>query len=301
MNLLALISVLGLFAMAFAAVGDNPPPLPKEIQPYPVVANIEFPEGPIFDAHGNLYFVNYVRNGTIGKMSPDGSVSVWCESGGQVNGLKVDSSGFIIGADAGAKRVLRIHPDGKPIEVLTDHYEGKPYHSPNDVCLDMAGNIYFSDPSNETPEAPIGGVYRIDKSRKVTRLIDNLKYPNGLAVTPDQKQLIVAETMTNRILAYDLTPDGRLEAQRTLYQFPNASVDGIMFDEYGRLWVARWLNSTLAVITLDGKLVAEVPAGGTKVTNLCFWKQSVYVTVAANHSIHRLDVGAGGRAYTKGS
>ena len=152
-----------------------------------------------------------MRNGTIGRLAPDGTVSVWCETGGQVNGLKVDSSGFIIGADAGAKRVLQIHPSGKPIEVLTDQFEGKPYHSPNDLCLDQAGNIYFSDPSNETPEAPIGGVYRIDKNRRVTRLIDNLKYPNGLAVAPDQKQLIVAETMTNRILAFDLTSDGRLE------------------------------------------------------------------------------------------
>jgi gluconolactonase len=127
-------------------------------------------------------------------------------------------------------------------------------------------------------------------------LIDNLKYPNGLVVTPDQKQLIVAETMTNRILAFDLTSDGRLEGQRTLYRFPSSSVDGIMFDEFGRLWVARWLNGTVAVITLDGKLVAEIPAGGTKVTNLCFWKQSVYVTVAGNHSIHRLDVGVDGNA-----
>jgi hypothetical protein len=56
----------------------------------------------------------------------------------------------------------------------------------------------------------------------------------------------------------------------------------------------------VAVITLDGNLVAEVPAGGTKVTNLCFWKQSGYVTVAGNHSIHRLDVGFRGKPYTKG-
>ena len=291
--------MLALCAIALASLAEKAPLLPKDLQPYPVVANIDFAEGPIFDSQGNLYFANYVRNGTIGRLAPDGTVSVWCETGGQVNGLKVDSSGFIIGADAGAKRILRIHPSGKPIEVLTDQFEGKPYHSPNDLCLDQAGNIYFSDPSNETPEAPIGGVYRIDKNRRVTRLIDNLKYPNGLAVTPDQKQLIVAETMTNRILAFDLTSDGRLEGQRTLYRFPSSSVDGIMFDEFGRLWVARWLNGTVAVITLDGKLVAEIPAGGTKVTNLCFWKQSVYVTVAGNHSIHRLDVGVGGMPYTK--
>jgi sugar lactone lactonase YvrE len=275
------------------------PPIPREIQPYPVVANIAFAEGPIFDARGNLYFVNYMRIGTIGRLTPDGTVSVWCETGGQANGLKVDSTGHIIAADAGGKRVLRIHPDGKQIEVLTSSYEGTPYHSPNDVCLDLAGNIYFSDPSNDTPEAPIGNVYRIDRSRKVVRLVEGLRYPNGLAISPDQKRLIVAETVTNRILSYDFQPDGSVGPGTTLYQFPDASVDGIMFDEFDRLWVARWLHGTVDVITLDGTLVAEIPAGGTKVTNLCFWGKSAYVTVAGTHSIHRLDAGVAGKPYTK--
>ena len=292
-------SLLSIGAIGLAMLVKTPPPLPEKITPYPVVANIDFAEGPIFDKEGNLYFVNYVRNGTLGKMAPDGTVQVWCETGGQVNGLKVDSAGYIIGADAGAKRIIRVHPSGSPIEVLTDKFEGKPYLSPNDVCLDMAGNIYFTDPSNDTPEAPIGSVYRIGSTRKVTRLATGLKYPNGLAVTPDQKKLIVAETMTNRILSFDFEPDHSLGPAKTLYQFPNSSVDGIMFDEYDRLWVARWLNETVDVITLDGKLVAEIPAGGSKVTNLCFWGKSLYVTVAERHSIHRLDVGVGGKAYTK--
>ncbi len=292
-------SILSIGAIGLAMLAKTPPPLPEKITPYPVVANIDFAEGPIFDSQGNLYFVNYVRNGTLGKMTPQGTVGIWCETGGQVNGLKVDSAGYVIGADAGARRIIRVHPSGNPIEVLTDKFEGKPYLSPNDVCLDLAGNIYFSDPSNETPEAPIGSVYRIDLTKKVTRLATGLKYPNGLAVTPDQKQLIVAETMTNRILSFDLRADGSLGPAKTLYQFPNSSVDGIMFDEYDRLWVARWLNATVDVITLDGKLVAEIPAGGSKVTNLCFWGKSVYVTVAAGHSIHRLDVGVAGKAYTK--
>ena len=63
-----------------------------------------------------------------------------------MNGLKVDSAGYVIGADAGAKRIIRVHPSGGPIEVLTNKFEGKPYLSPNDVCLDMAGNIYFTTP-----------------------------------------------------------------------------------------------------------------------------------------------------------
>jgi sugar lactone lactonase YvrE len=279
-------------------VSKQAPPLPEKIIPYPVIANISFAEGPIFDALGNLYFVNYVRNGTVGRMTPDGTVSVWCESGGRVNGLKVDCEGHIIGADAGAQRVIRIDPSGKHIEVLTNKFEGRPYLSPNDVCLDMAGNIYFSDPSDETPEAPIGSVFRIDTSRKVERLVTGLKYPNGLAISPDQTQLLVAETMTNRILAYQMRSDGSLGPAKTLYQFPNSTVDGIMFDEFDRLWVARWLNGSVDAITLEGELIAEIPAGGSKVTNLCFWGKSVYVTVAGAHTIYRLDLGVGGKPYT---
>lgn len=277
----------------------NDSAFPQSVEPYPVVANIESAEGPIFDAQGNLFFVNYIRNGTLGKMSPDGTVSVFCETGGRVNGLKVDAEGYLIGADAGGKRVLRIDPSGKSIKVLTDNFMGQPFLSPNDVCLDLSGNIYFSDPSDDTPEAPIGSVYRIDGNHQVTQLITGLKYPNGLAVSPDQSQLIVAETMTNRILTFDFLPDGKLGEQKTLYQFPNSTVDGIMFDEYDRLWVARWLNETIDVLTLGGELVAQIPAGGTKVTNLCFWEKSVYVTVAGRHSIHRLDVGVAGKPYTK--
>jgi sugar lactone lactonase YvrE len=62
--------------------------------------------------------------------------------------------------------------------------------------------------------------------------------------------------------------------------------------------VARWLNGTVDVITLEGELVAEIPAGGSKVTNLCFWEKSTYVTVDAAHSIFRLDAGVGGKPYT---
>ena len=67
-------SILSIGAIAVAMLANTPPPLPEKITPYPVVANIDFAEGPIFDSHGNLYFVNYLRNGTLGKMTPDGTV-----------------------------------------------------------------------------------------------------------------------------------------------------------------------------------------------------------------------------------
>jgi gluconolactonase len=276
------------------------PPLPDKVEPYPVVADIAFAEGPIFDRQGNLYFVNYHSLGTLGRRTPDGTVSVWVHTGGQANGLRVDGSGNIVVADYGGKRILRIHPITRRIEVLTGECEGKPYLGPNDVCLDLAGNIYFSDPTGSSKENPIGAVYRIRMSaenavERVTCIAEELAFPNGLAVSPDHKRLYVAESGTNRLLCWDLQPGGGLTAKRTVVQFPTDTLDGIMFDEHGRLWVARWTNGTVDVVDVEkGALVKSYPAGGGQVTNLCWWGTDLYVTVAGQRSIHRMEVGVRG-------
>lgn len=274
-------------------------PLPKEVTPYPVIANIEFAEGPIFDDQGNLYFVNYLKNGTLGRMTPDGSTSIWVHTGGQVNGLKYDGQGWIVAADPGRKRITRFHTQTREMQVLTDSFEGKPYIGTNDVCLDLKGNVFFSDPGNDE-DKPVGGVYRIEmgpdnKPVRVTQLDGELPYPNGLAVHPDQKRFYVATSGDMSILGYDLTEEGRLANKRLIYKFPTYTVDGIMFDEHGRLWVARWLHGTIDVLDVDeGKVLASYKMGGDRVTNLCFWGTSAYVTVAGRHSIERLDVGVRG-------
>jgi len=296
-----MLCLLFLGALAGAALGAaQVPPLPDTVEPYPVVGDIAFAEGPIFDSHGNLYFVNYDVLGTLGRRTPDGTVSVWVHTGGQANGLKVDGQGNIVVADYGGKRILRVHPVTRQIEVLTRECAGRPYRGPNDVCLDRAGNIYFTDPTDSSKDNPIGAVYRIQMSaanavEKVTRLAEGLAFPNGLAVSPDQRRLYVAESGTNRLLCWDLHPDGRVAGPRIVIRFPTDTLDGIMFDEFGRLWIARWTNKTVDVVDVEaGVLLKSYPAGGDQVTNLCWWGTSLYVTVAGQHSIHRLDVGVRG-------
>ncbi len=272
------------------------PDLPETIEPFPVVAGIDFAEGPIFDAHGNLYFVNYLHNGTIGRRRPDGTVEVWVHTGGQANGLKVEHDGSVVAADYGGRRILRIHPATRRIHVVTDRFEGQPYRGPNDVCHDLDGNLYFTDPTGSSLENPIGAIYRVERGTdRVTRLDDGLAFPNGLAVSPDQRRLYVAESGTNRLLSYRLEPDGTASERRVAMQFPTDTLDGIMFDEHGRLWIARWSTGTVDVVWPErGELVRSIPAGGTNVTNLCWWDTSLYVTVAGRHSIHRLEVGCRG-------
>ena len=82
--LVSLASLLLLFSFACTASGaGEPPPLPDVLEPYPVVGDIAFAEGPVFDKQGNLYFVNYLTLGTLGRRTPDGTVSVWVNTGGQ--------------------------------------------------------------------------------------------------------------------------------------------------------------------------------------------------------------------------
>ncbi|MGQ9730208.1 MAG: SMP-30/gluconolactonase/LRE family protein [Candidatus Zipacnadales bacterium] len=285
-------TLASLLGLGSTLPGQTPPALPSDLEPYPVVADIAFAEGPIFDAAGNLYFVNYLRHGTIGVKTPDGTVRVLCETGGRVNGLKVDAEGYLIGADYESKRVLRISPDGAEVKVYADSCGGKPFRGLNDVCLDQQGYIYVSQCEGATKQTPVGAVYRISPDgSEVIMVAEGIAYANGLAVSPDQTRLFVAESATNSIIAFDLQPDGRGANRQVIHEFPDETVDGLMFDEFGRLWVARWTHGTVDVISQTGQLLGSLDAGGTQVTNLCWWQDQLYVTVAGRHSIHRFDVG----------
>lgn len=298
------------------------PALPKELTPFPVVANMDYCQGTIFDKQGNFYFGGYVRNGTIGRMTPDGTVEVWAHVGGQVNGLRVDAYGNVVVADCGGNdgrddnsRISRIHPVTRQLEVLTDNYEGASYKGIYEVCLDSKGNVYFADPRCGTPkhftnrdeckcndiENPIGAVYMIDMDAdnnpgKVIRIDDRIAYPHGLAFHPDdESRFFVGEVKTRRLLEYKRLPDGTLTNKRVVFEFPTSSLSGFRFDEYGRLWVSRNPGSIVDVLDVDkGELLTSYDAGGNGVNNVCFWDKSLYVNVAYNHSIHRLDVGVRG-------
>jgi sugar lactone lactonase YvrE len=302
------VPITALIACSLLPVSKQPQaPLPAKVEPYPVVANITFAEGPTFDSKGNLYFVNYLRNGTIGRMTPDGTVSVWVElpepqqPGGKARkpmafGMKADKDDYLIVTDYGGRRLLRVSPT-KEIKTLVDSFEGKPLNNPNDVCLDRAGNIYFTDPQNDD-KASQGAIYRLAVDGTLKRLHQGLQYPNGLVVGPDQDKLYVAETWTRSVVVFDLAKDGTLSKQRTLYRFDTPTVDGLSIDEAGRIWVARLNNKTVDVLSPspegDGKLLASYPVGGDRVTNMAWWGKSLYVTVAGQHSIVRLDVGIRG-------
>lgn len=305
-----------LVQMASAADHADLPPS-FSVKPELYATGFEFAEGPAFDNAGNLYVVNYRGFGNIGRITREGQASVWCDltklapsedRKPQANGLKVDGEGWVIAADAGAGRLLRISPDAAKVDVLADRFQGTRFNSLNDVAIAGIG-IYFTDPGRSSEDNPVGSVYRFDvRSRAVSQLATGLAYPNGLAVTPDGKHLCVGESRKFRVLIFDLKTDGGLANQRVLIDFPpqdrgairggRFDPDGMVFDDKGRLYVAMWTGGFINVVEVpSGELLRQYDAGGSKVTNCHFFEDSLFVTVAANEAVFRLKLGVQGFNY----
>jgi gluconolactonase len=198
---------------------------------------------------------------------------------------------------------LRISEDGQQVEVLADRWEGTRFNILNDVALDLVGNIYFTDPGQSSKEDPTGSVYRYDiTTKQVARLDTGLAYPNGLAVTVDQRHLCVGESQEYRVQIYDLTSDGEAKNRRVLVDFPFETEgtfkggrffpDGMVFDAENRLYVAMWLGGVINVVDVkSGELLRQYDAGGSKATNCYLHDGWLYTTIAAKEAVFRQKLG----------
>ena len=153
------------------AVTDSTPPA--------VATSIAFTEGPAVHADGTVYFSDIVGNRII-KWRPGGVWSVFREPSGRTNGQTFDLEGRLLhceGAEfgpGGRRRVTQTDLTTGEYVVLTESYDGKRYNSPNDICVDGRGRIYFTDPMyfDRSNMEMSEGVYRIDLDGRVTRLLD---------------------------------------------------------------------------------------------------------------------------------
>lgn len=249
-----------------------------------------FTEGPAADAHGNLYFTNVPAEKIL---KWDGtSLTTFRENSNQANGLYFEPDGSLLACEGGTKRVTRTNMKTDEIKVLTVSYNGFPLASPNDLCCDTAGRIYFtSRPGVEDPsKGNVNAVYRIDPDGKLTQLLKSpdIHMPNGIVISPDNQTLYLIEAhpdadRNRNILAFDLSPDGSLNNRRTLINFyPGRSGDGMCIDSKGNLYVAAGLHATrktsetldtkpgIHVVSPQGKLVAFMQTPEDTITNCTF-------------------------------
>jgi sugar lactone lactonase YvrE len=291
-----------------SAKAQTPTPLPNpaRVKPAMYCTGFAFAEGPAIDREGNLYVVNYREWGTIGKISPDGAASILVDLRKALpadgdrkpscNGLKIDDQGDIIGAETGTSQVIRVSRDGKTVTVLVRSVDGVRLNGLNDVALDGKGNVIFANPGQKN-------VYRWNKADgSVDKLNPEPIGSNGVGVTPDGKHLITADSEGRKLMILDMV-NGRGANPRELLKMPGKDEvpDGFVFDEFGRLYLGTWTGAVVHVVEVpSGKVLATYAAGGSRATNVHFFRGDLYVTVAANEAVYRLPLGVRGWRYSKG-
>ncbi|MHA1565110.1 MAG: SMP-30/gluconolactonase/LRE family protein [Alphaproteobacteria bacterium] len=251
-------------------------------------------EGPVYFGDGRFLLWSDIPNDRIMRWDEtDGSVSVFRQSSNNANGHTRDRHGRLISCEHAGRRVTRTEPDGA-ITVLADNYQGKRLNSPNDVVVKSDGSIWFTDPSygilseyeGNQAESEIGAcyVYRIDGDNgDLSVVADDFDKPNGLAFSPDESILYIADTGASHdpdgprhIRALDVSADGRtLSNSRVFATCDNGLFDGFRCDTDGNVWssAADGVHCYTPDGTLIGKIlipevVANVVFGGPKMNRL---------------------------------
>jgi len=235
-------------------------------------------EGPACDAQGNIYAVNFERQQTIGKITPDGKGSVWLVLPGDStgNGIRFSTNGTMFVADYVGHKILAVNLTTKAISVFAHNNE---MNQPNDLAIAADGTLYASDPNWKDGT---GEIWRIDPDGTTHRLADKMGTTNGIEVSPDGSTLYVNESVQRNIWAFTIR-ERRLQNKRLLIKFNDHGFDGMRCDVDGNLYVTRHGKGTVAKISPQGVVLKEVAVLGPHPTNICFGGpdgRTAYVTEA---------------------
>lgn len=209
-----------------------------------VAAGFGFTEGPVWDKAGFVYVSDEEKNILYKVNLKDGSKEEFIAMG-DPDGNSYDPEHRLLTTASYLRAIIRFDGPGNKYKVLTDHFEGKKYNSPNDVVIGPDGAIYFTDPALDVPpgekqEMDYQGVYRLAADGTVTLLTKELTQPNGLAFSPDGKKFYVDDSAQKNIRVYDFA-DGALSNGRIFGEEPGAKgegvPDGMRVDVKGNIFV----------------------------------------------------------------
>jgi gluconolactonase len=190
------------------------------------------------------------------------------------NGLTLDRHGRLVLCQHGDRRVARLAADGKTFEPIVDRIDGKRFSSPNDLCIDRAGNLFFTDPPyglphDEKPETEFNGVYRLGTDGKLTVITREMERPNGIALSPDERTLYVGSTHEPKpiIMAFALREDGSVASSRVFFDGKDliartkrqGGFDGMKIDTQGNLWTTG--PGGLLILSPAGKHLGSLLTG----------------------------------------
>jgi gluconolactonase len=243
-----------------------------------LASGFNWSEGPVW-RDGGIVFSDVPENTVFGWKEGDTSAKVVLKPSGSLkgdaqgsNGLQLDAQGNLILCQHGERRIARLEKDGS-FTSLADKFEGKRFNSPNDLVIAKNGAIFFTDPpyglkKGEAPELPQHGVYAVTPAGKVSLVIADIRFPNGIALSPDQKILYIAvsDPQNTRVMAYDLQDD---DSAKNGHVFFNAQplksaqrkggCDGMKVDTNGNIWTSG--PGGILIISKDGKHLGTILTG----------------------------------------
>jgi sugar lactone lactonase YvrE len=264
--------------------GTNLPPSENVIAEG-LISPLKHSGGLAFSTEAELFFANYEKEGCIGKFKIDSDdppevfidLSEWVSATGnsvvRAEGLRVDKENRLLVADAGTGKLLRISPSAHKLEVLADSYDGYRFGSVKDLAISPNGDLFVSSPHS-------GTIYRVRPEMGYVGILnDDLVKVEGLAVSPNGKQLVAAEPDASRVVVYDIPEDLILVDSWTLVDFSPSGVEpkGVAFDENGRLFLALGNLKEVRAFDLDlGIELARYNAGG-EADSITYWNGSLYI------------------------
>ncbi|MGN6124462.1 MAG: SMP-30/gluconolactonase/LRE family protein [Sphingomonas oligoaromativorans] len=259
-----------------------------------IATGIKWAEGPVWVRQGGYLLFSDPPANIMRKWSRKGGVSVFMEPSGLPNpdpklvreagsnGMAMDHQGRLLIANSGGRSLDRVDLKTRKRTVLVDRYKGKRFNSPNDMHVAKSGAIYFTDPpygllnGNESPikELPFNGVYRWTEGGEAVLVDDSLTWPNGIALSPDERKLYVSvsDEKARRIMVYDLDAKGMPTGSRVFLDASampgpgnpdgmKVAADGTLFcSSPGGMWVFTPEAEPLGVIE-DGMPIANCAFG----------------------------------------
>ena len=235
-------------------------------------------EGPVWFADTRTLVFSDIPNNRMLQLCDDLGVRVFRQPSNFANGHTRDRQGRLVSCEHQSRRVTRTEPDGT-ITVLADTYLDKRLNSPNDVVVRSDGTVWFTDPTYGISGADEGGVaeqeqdgryvYRLDPdSGKLSVAIDDFVQPNGLAFSPNEAKLYVADSdEEHHIRVFDVAESGACSGGEVFAVIDNGFPDGFRLDEAGNLWTSA--ADGIHCFSSDGLLLGKILIPET-VANLTF-------------------------------
>ena len=263
-----------------------------------VADEFKFTEGPAADQQGDVYFTDQPNDRILKWSAATDKVETFLQPAGRSNGLYVDHDGKLIACADEKGQLWRIDPATKKTTVLLDHFDRKLFNGPNDVWIDPAGGMYFTDPfykrdywqDRDKPEQEKQRVFFLPKEAKAPVIADDtLVQPNGIIGSPDGKQLFVADIGDRKTYRYDIAQDGSLTNRKL---FCEMGSDGMTLDSAGNLYLT---GKGVTVFDKNGTKPGNIPVPESWTANVTFGgKDLKTLFITAMDSVYTLKMAVAG-------